>query len=401
MLTINQIPDFIQTKVGDIPTIVYIGVGSEFLPRDREPNLSESSETYSNVKIWEPNQNQQFPLFLQNFKLFNPDVQIIILLIDGVIRTKPLIVQETDRFYSGTWTNDYFPNVFESEQLITVATFKNNIDWHNLSNNPINPINMLIQLIKNIESTNTILFYHEFTGLDVSIVENQVMKKLGNSYDRNKVCIDISRGEIGDCFPDFSTPILYPIINKCNNTNQLIYMDPRNIDLDYKLDLYQKINNLNPDKNLRINLFDRVQSESILYIQLTGLNKVIINKVCNSVFVILRQIKINSEPIPDLSASVESIKYLSYEFIDIFDIVVHICKLITNCNKDKETIMENKIAIINLCYDIIVYFAKKLYLNYSTNEMAIEDLVIEMKNTTNLYNLANVYKNFFIRRNLM
>ncbi len=401
MLTINQIPDFIQTKVGDIPTVIYIGVGSEFLPRDRESNLSESSESYSNVKIWEPNQNQQFPLFLQNFKLYNPDVQIIILLIDGVIRTKPLIVQETDRFYSGRWTNDYFPNVFESEQLITVATFKNNINWHNLSENLINPLNMLIQLIKNIESTNTILFYHEFTGLDVSIVENQVIKKLGESYNRNKVCIDISRGEIGDCFPDFSSPNLYPIINKCNNTNKLIHMDPRNIDLDYKLDLYQKINNLNPDKNLRINLFDTIQSDTILYLQLACLNKVIINKVCNSVFVILRQIKINPEPIPDLSASVEAIKYLSYEFMDIFDIISHVCKLIINCNKDKEKIMENKIIITNLCYDIIVYFAKKLYSNYSTNEMAIEDLVVEMKNTTNLYNLANVYKNFFIRRNLM
>ncbi len=403
MLNISQIPNFIESKIGDIPTIVYIGVGSEFLPRDRESNLDNNEDIGPNVKIWEPNENQQFPLFLQNFKLFNPDVQIIILLIDGVIRKKPLIVQETDRFYSGQWSNPIFPNVFESEHLITVATFRNNIDWHNLSNNIFNPLEILINLIKTIQSNNSLLFYHEFTGLDVSCVENLVIKEMSSTYDRNKICIDISRGQDGDCFPNFSKPLLYPIIEKINGNNELIHLDPRMIDSNQKLRLFQdvKYKNLHIDKNYQINLFDSINIDLILYMQLISFNKIIIEKLCNSVFVIMRQIKYDSSPLPDLSIGTSALKFLSYEFTDIVDMENRIFELINNSNSSNDKMIETKSKIVDECYNIVIYFVKQICLHYSVSEYDVEILVIEMRNTTNLYNLANVYKNFFLSKNII
>ncbi len=343
-LNINLIPETIYNKVSSGPTIVYFGVGSEFNPRD--PNSMQLDENNNQNRLgatpWEPNKNQQFPLFLQNFKYRNPDINILIILIDMVMSERPFIVTESDRFYSGDWANDGYSNVFESrDNNITVCTFRETLSYSDDKN--YNPIPILLQSIQLVMAHNSLLFYHDFSGINSYVIDSLIRKSLQEvpveDY-RNKICIDISRGMEGDCFPSMDSPHLYPIIKR---EGSLIHLDPRNLSPIEKTRLYQKFyTSTNTEimyNRYKVELFDEENIDLILFEQLKHLNEVEIYRVSNGVFPIIRQLpKMDNEPLPDFKYAIGFLNSLSTDYPEIMEHCLNIKRLYKESKDCKELI---------------------------------------------------------------
>ena len=82
----------------------------------------------------------------------------------------------------------------------------------------------MVNLTDKIVNTNTLLFYHEFTGSNVLMLEQEVKKK-ATTFNPNKICIDITRGSDMSCYFNLSNPEFYPIIS-LDETNKLKYFNP-------------------------------------------------------------------------------------------------------------------------------------------------------------------------------
>lgn len=400
-LDINHIPQIIYDKVSTGPTIIYFGVGSEFDPK--EPNsINTENNNQNQIKIspWEPSKNQQFPLFLQNFKYRNPDVNILIILIDMVMSERPFVVRENERFYSGDWKNYPYSNVFQSEQNnITVCTFRETLSY--TDNNNYNPISMLVQSIQLVLVHDSLLFYHDFSGINSYIVDNLVRKNLqGVSLEdyRNKICIDISRGLEGNCFPSMDSPHLYPVLKR---EGSLIHVDPRNLSPIEKTRLYQKTCTDIMSDDYKVELFCEENVDLILFEQLKYLNQVEIYRISNAIFPIIRQLpNLDDKPLPKFEYAIGFLDSLSSDYPEIMDQYLNIKRLIGN-SKDSQELVEIKIKLKELAYDIIEIFMNTISRDYGISNDTIYELYNKLKTHPNLYQLSTIYKDFFKSKGLI
>jgi hypothetical protein len=174
------------------PTIIYVGVG-----------------THCSSGEWDLNYNQQFPLFIRDWKLSNFNTKIQIILFDEVEKSSPYIVTSKNDFYSGSFTNDKYSNVYTSELGIEVYSFDVNVDWTPPCTNYC-ILDLMVQLIIKTNESNHLLFFHEYTGRNCSIFDYEIRQII--EYNEAKVCIDISRGKNLSCFVDFGLKENYPLI---------------------------------------------------------------------------------------------------------------------------------------------------------------------------------------------
>ncbi len=276
-INIEELPNYLVSKVSREPTVIYFGVGSEFLLKTTDKNVP--------TKSWEPHENQQFPLFLHDFKLDNMQVKIILVLIDMDMSQVPYIVNEPGKFYSDTWNKTPYNNLYISDYNIEVITIKECIGWEDtktiFSSFKLFDIrNTLTDICEFVVETNTLLFYHEFTGNNTIRLEHEIIKRF-DRFDSKKICIDITRGSDNSCFFDMSKPESYPII--VIEGGQLRHLSFDNIESEYKKYIVKKYFF---ETNQNNNLYDK--KEYILFKQYINTNKITLKVLRDSVLSLFR-----------------------------------------------------------------------------------------------------------------
>ena len=169
--------------------LVYIAIGSH---QDQVPGIEDKM-------------NQQMPPWLVQLKCENPDMPILIVLMDPVfIRAGPLI---DDGIYGGSWGQcvvvEGVGSKWESAhglELITTtlpASYEETRDYLNIT--------LLLQSLAPCCTHNKLVVVADFTGRNLSIVQQLV------NHDELFMCIDPTRGLDPGCFPDFDVPGLSPV----------------------------------------------------------------------------------------------------------------------------------------------------------------------------------------------
>jgi len=404
MIDFTNLNKFIIEFIESNSTIIYFGVGTKFY------STNKSDE-------WDFKSNQQFPPFIHDAKLKYFDKKILIILIDPAFDDNlPYIVSSSNNFLENSWIRSCsHTNLFESSFGISVVTLNQCINWgiyrtheHNSSYIDIEPILMELCEFIGKPNINSILFYHEFTGKNVILLENSI-KRFYN-YDDTKICIDITRGSDLSCYFNLTNPENYPIITIDENTNKLKYLNPSNQDIRKLTEIISKYKKYNFDSGS--GLFDRLETnylidkpeELILYFQIVKLDSITIELIENCLVTMIRQFY-TMENKKNFGMGMWGVKYfdiIKSKFIEAnFYFVEEKFKIIDDINlnsdnsKDYELIFEEiKSAILEELYNILKSIFNVLLLKYNIDEDYIGDFINRIKNLENKYEFVNYYKNF-------
>lgn len=439
MISLNTLKDHITNFIdSNNSSVIYFGVGS-YYKTNGDP---ESNDTID----WRFNENQQFPLFLHDFKFKNPHIPILIILIDPEFdNNKPYIVSSSDNFLENSWTvSDEFSNLYFSSLGINVIKISDYVYWNkNYTSNQkyFNFENFMIELCDKVSNNNidTLLFYHEFTGINVILFEN-LMKKKCVFFDCNKICIDITRGSDMSCYFNLSNPEFYPVIIN-NQSNKLKYVDTNLLTNDEKTKIigqYKKFtigfeeNSMDCifSKNSSNYLFDK-PDEMILCFQIIKIDKIILNHLKNGIIPLLRYLYVGTDN-KRINLKMSEINYLlsikynfqyaknqqdnNYEIyiLNKIDVIIENIMLISDINNDKfidiknddiilieeniilieENIILIKENIITNLFDIIEGILLNIFIKYNINPFEINKFIENIKKINNKYNMLNEYNKF-------
>ena len=169
--------------------LVYIAIGSH---QDQVPGIEDKGR-------------QQTPPWLVQFKCENPDMPILIVLMDPVFkRAGPLI---DDGIYGGSWGQCVIVEGVGSKwvsahglELITTtlsASYEETPDYLNIAS--------LLQSLAYYCTHSKLVVVADFTGRNLSIVQQLV------NHDELFMCIDPTHGLDPGCSPDFDVPGLSPV----------------------------------------------------------------------------------------------------------------------------------------------------------------------------------------------
>lgn len=433
MIKLSNLENFLSQYISILnnPSIIYIGGGTYC--------YSTNSDEKKN---WNYEENQQFPPFLHDLKAKHQNIKILIVLIDPAfnLNTPPYIVNSTDQFYSESWKkSNKYENLFHSTLGIDVITIQDTIIW-NKSNNNIEKEeedtfdfeNFMVNLSNkvSISNSNTLMFYHEFTGSNVSELEQVVKKK--STFNSNKICIDITRGSNMSCYFNLSNPEFYPVILLDETTNKLKYINPDILSNNEKINIisqYKKftknfeISDSNCDYyKFKPNYLLATNPKIILCFQIIKSDKIIFNTILNGLIPMIRYLficenntNINNKIwgishliylkyyINNLNCDYETEKYIfnQIEQIEEYINIVESINLNISSNPNYDEIILNlKENIINGLFDIIKNILANILVKYNININIIDDLIINLKQISNKYEMTTCYKNFILNLNI-
>ena len=275
-ILLEQLVNIIEKMVSIEPIIIYIGVGTEY------HSISDT--------IWNFKDNQQFPPFIHDAKLKFSNIKIIIILIDSLLSDIPYMITDDSSLLTDTWVQDskYF-NMFKSSMNLDVIAIREEITWGDFDNNSIiskNITEIMIQLCTIVNLSNSLLFYHEFTGRNPILLEHYLKKNI--DYNSNKICIDITKGADSSCYFNLLDPENYPIITYCNNS-ELLYLNPNNLNKEQEKIIYEKYKYYTKDI-INENQLISTEDELVLYFQIVKQEKLIIKLLNNSIISLIRQL---------------------------------------------------------------------------------------------------------------
>jgi hypothetical protein len=291
MIDCDNLLEYIKNYIQINSTIIYFGVGTMFYP----------NQQYNDE--WDYKNNQQFPPFLHDAKLKFFEKKILIILIDPVFNDChcPYLVSDSKNFLENSWNQStIFSNLYESSIGVSVIAIKKYIRWNdiNSSSEYYNIKPLLIELCKFISKPeiDSLLFYHEFIGSNVILLENMIKKSFTESdiYDDNKICIDISRGADLSCYFNLTNPENYPIIKIDEKFEKLKYLNPSKLSIHEISEIIFKYNKFRFDIS---NLFDRQQTnylidkpdELIIFFQIHKSNLINIDLINKTIITTFRQ----------------------------------------------------------------------------------------------------------------
>jgi hypothetical protein len=401
------------------PKIIYFGIGSEFYNSNNKTNF------------WKSNENQQFPLFLHDFKEEHMDVQIIIILIDINMSCTPYLITEPNKFYSNSWIQDEeYLNIFRSKYKIDVISIKDEINWDEFEKVNITELYNFTRLIIYLseiisKSDNCLLFYHEFTGKNVHKFENMINNFCYN-FNFEKICIDITRGSDFSCYFDLSKPESYPIITYFEN--KLKYINPNMLKLKQKKKICTKyINYLKKNNKNELNeLSDSkiyYDKEFILYRQIIQDNLIILKLLNNTVVPFIRICVIESTLFitRDMSKFIKEFTYLDYiqQNKEISECLLNakttfykIIKYINENDLKKKLefkidikIDENFNQLINCflenLYETIDLIIFKIGLSFNIKDDLTYQLCWNIRNIKDKYKISSLIQNYCVENNLI
>lgn len=438
------------------PTIIYIGVGTVHTS-DLNPiksNVIDSNDIDSNpinYIDWENHNNQQFPQFLQDIKQkYYDNVKIILILIDPffISEKEPYIVRMQNSFLNNSWerSNHYGlqPNHYVSTLGVEVVVINKFIRWSETStistHEEYNIEPFLSDLAKTISSDkcNSLLFYHEFTGENTILLENIVKEKIGEQFNGNKVCIDISRGADLSCYFNSTNPINYPVITierqiiKYHNPDLLDDDKKKNILHQFKkftkgffdeklsndsgnlstdsaylsTDNYKDYEDIQKFSLSETNYLIFENDEKILCFQIIHSNLLTIKLISDGIISMIRQFYTmnNKECFGTKMYGVNYIKTIALKFNYLKDKknqIIQNLELLDaiNANKDDCVDYENifksiKNTILENLYDIVLTIYIKIFDNYGIDANLVNNLILKFKNLSNKYNITKINKDF-------
>ena len=411
MIDFSNLKKFIIDIVESNSTIIYFGIGTQFY------NTKKSS-------VWDFKENQQFPPFIHDAKLKYFDKKILIILIDPAFENNyiPYIVSSSNNFLENSWTQSKIhENLFESSMDITVITINEYINWgiyksqsqsqsQNDSSNYIDMEPVLLELCEYISrpNINSILFYHEFTGKNVILLENSI--KTTFNFDETKICIDITRGADLSCYFNLTNPENYPVITIYED--KLKYLNPLGLNLSESTDILNKYEKFSFDSNFNSKLVDKFETnylidkpdELILYFQIVKSDAIIFELLTNGIISMIRQFYTMVEK-KNFGMGMWGVKYFNIIKSKInsvnFDLVEEKLKLIDIINCDVNSIFdydlrfnEIKHVILEELYKNLKLSLEILLLKYNSDKYIIDNIINELKNIENKYDFIKYFKNF-------
>lgn len=241
-----KIHNYILETIEKESVIIYFGVGTKYHPTKNSDNSIDEHA------VWGFKNNQQFPPFLQDAKQKYPFVKILLILIDPAFTygTEPYVVKNSENFLEGSWDvcSEYGlePNHYVSSFGIEVILINKYVKWTSYSTSMLDSnecdielfLTILAKKISKKAFNNSLLFYHEFTGQNPTVLEDKIKKAIGKDFDGNKICIDISRGADLSCYFNLTDPTNYPIISMKNGS--LVYLNPELLDENEKINILNK-----------------------------------------------------------------------------------------------------------------------------------------------------------------
>jgi hypothetical protein len=440
MITLHTLKDYIIKFINsNDSSIIYFSTGSYC----HANKYNEELDTY--IRHWGFEENQQFPPFLHDFKFKHLDVPILIILIDPSFNdNQPYIVSSSDNFLDKSWTTSQeFLNLYLSSFRLNVIKISDKISWGDKfieSQTDFNFEKLMIELCEYIsnQSSNSVLFYHEFTGSNVILFEHLVRKNT-IKFDPNKICIDITRGADMSCYFNLSNPEFYPIITY-DELNKLKYINPDMLTNDYKTHIIEKYKKFTHGFNdnlvdcifskFNCNYLFQTPHEIILCFQIIKNDQVILNYISNRILSLIRYFYVCGENkdfnlkiwgiqhIISLKNYIQnkfSVEYLDYKYttnsLNTLNIVVDNIKLIDEINQNKfsnnpndhnynENIKFLKNEIIFNLYLVIKEILTDIIIKYQINIFEVDELITELRELKDKYNMIDVYKKFILKFNI-
>ena len=432
MINCDNLLEYIKNDIQINSTIIYFGIGTMFYPNSNQEYIDD----------FEYKNNQQFPPFLHDAKLKFFEKNVLIILIDPAFDDDhcPYLISGSKNFLHNSWNkSSIYSNLYESSMGISVVTIKKYIRWDDINtcSEYYNIKSLLIELSKLISNPeiDSLLFYHEFTGSNVILLESMIKKSItGNDiYDDNKICIDITRGADLSCYFNLTNPENYPVIKIDENFNTLKYINPSELSqiemseiifkykrfgFDYSIN--NNNNNINNNnQNECYNLFDKHNTnylidkpdELIIFFQIQKSDLIIIKLVINTIITTIRQFySITNYSI--FGTKMWAVKFFSLLEVQIpsinFKRVCELLQLIDEINlshslEDKNFETEQKyIENINMIKELILY---ELYLlfelslqfilsKYYIKIFQIDDFINQIKNLENKYQINMFVENY-------
>lgn len=406
MINCSNLDNYINEYIKNNPTIIYIGVGTEFT-------------NYENKDKWNYEDNQQLPSFLFDAKIKYMEYKLLIILIDPNISNPPYIINSTDSFLDNSWIkSNIYTNLFESSFGIDVICIKEFITWgfhKNYESEYYDIENMMINICKKISDTkiNSLLFYHEFTGKNTIFLEYEIKKKF--NYDDKKICIDITRGSNLSCYFILSNPENYPIIKVDNNN--LIYNNPEYISEIEKKSIITQYKNfkINLDyfsiHNLNFNKISNNINEFILNCQIIKIDTISFDIIKNSIITLIRQfytlsdddlfykkISVYNYTFPTLSFRFKFIKSNIDDINNNFNLINELNEEKETNNNYKEIFINIKKDILNQLFNLLEIILKNILYKYNLDNTIIENFIILLYNTDKFKLISNFEE--FIKYNL-
>jgi len=434
MITLHTLKDYITKFINsNDSSIIYFSTGSYYYVNEYH------QESKTNIRDWEFKDNQQFPPFLHDFKFKNLDVPVLIILIDPIYNDEPpYIVSSSNNFLESSWSiSEEFSNLYLSSFGLNVIKISDKIFWGDMRNELQTNFNfekLIIGLCEYVSksSSNSLLFYHEFTGSNVILLENLVRKNT-IQFNPNKICIDITRGANMSCYFNLSNPEFYPIITY-DELNKLKYINPEMLTNDDKINIIEQygkfITGFNDNlqdcifSKFNCNYLFQTPIEMVLCFQIIKNDQSILNNVSNGILSLIRYFNVYNENINfnlkiwgiehliTLKNYIKNKCFLDYRYttkcLNTFNHIIDNIKLIDDINKNElndnpdynENINFLKNEIIVNLYLIMKEILVDIVIKYQINIFEVEKLITNLQELKDKYNMIDVYKKFISKLNI-
>lgn len=430
MINLKNLEEFVIKYINtNKPSIIYIGSGTYCYSANLEDN------------VWSFDKNQQFPLFLHDFKSKNPEIPILIILIDPAfdLNIPPYIVNSTDQFYYGSWEKSkIYSNHYYSTLGIDVIVISDIIAWgENLQRKKetekkdcFNFENLMVNLCNKVSESksNTLMFYHEFIGSNVLELE-QLIKHKTQNFNPNKICIDITRGSNMSCYFNLSNPEFYPIIS-LDKSNKLKYCNQYILSNDEKTHIISTYKKFTDGFGIldstceyfpyKANYLFATEPNIIMCFQIIKYDKTIFKLISDELIPLIRYLYVctdntnfNNKMLDMYHLSKLKIYINNYNFkndiflsdrVNLVDDNINLIESINlniNDNPDyNEIISHLKENVIYELFDIIKNILLNIIIKYQINVIIVENFINNLKQLENKYDMITLYKNFISNLNI-
>jgi hypothetical protein len=371
------------------PCIIYMGIGTHC----------------NDYAGWNQSTNQQFPAFLHDWKINNPDISIKIILFDQATKSDPYIITDSSSFFADSFVkNERYSNVYKSDFGIEVYSFPINVNWFNDEFNIdgyYDITKLLVSIVSSVSESesNNLFFFHEFSGRNPEKLEHEIKKII--NFDENKICIDISRGRDLSCCVNFSEPENYPLINL--NAGSISWINPKFIELGKRQELIERFAG-REITTIDCPYYSSDMFDYYLFKHITN-NSLYIYDICKEIIYVIRSLY-NKDS--DFSKwEVSSITKLNMLNIRIPKIEVIIDKLfaqilqindIIDQGGDKDTIYPYKLSLLEDLKTIIEICLTNIK---PIPDEEISELFIMFDTIENKCNLISIFNDLCSRNNIL
>lgn len=197
---------------GVVCDVYYISIGCAANIKDKEENTNM-------LDRMKDKDNHQYPPFLQDFHMKNPNAKILLILIDSAMEDPPYCIQ----YINGSI--DRYKSYIQIGNIM-IANIKQNCCYSDPRDkyDGFNILPYFMLLNEFMIDHHKMIFVHDFTG---RLLPTHELDFYINEYG-NILRYDLSIGTSLDCYIDLTKPLNFPVIEKICDDIYTIF-DPRMI----------------------------------------------------------------------------------------------------------------------------------------------------------------------------